>query len=137
MTLGTYLCFSADMSEKQTKHNWEVAAKGLLKSEMIQREFDYQRLSAHMEKLGLQNVSANNLKSKINRGSFSAAFFIQALVAMGCEEINIKNLPIRKRLPIHTLAADVGRDNTQHAAATIHESPPADYQRRPGQDSDQ
>lgn len=88
------------MNIKYDKHDWEIAAKGLLKSEMIHREFDYNRLSLHMQKLGFQNVSANNLKSKINRGSFSAAFFIQALIAMGCEEINIKNLPIRKKLSV-------------------------------------
>lgn len=88
------------MSEIQNKHDWEVAAKGLLKSEMILREFDYTRLSTHLENMGLQNVSANNLKSKINRGSFSAAFFIQALIAMDCEEISIKNLPIRKKFPM-------------------------------------
>ncbi|MEJ2407283.1 MAG: DUF6471 domain-containing protein, partial [Candidatus Thiodiazotropha sp.] len=98
MTDSTHLCLIAVMNKKYDKHDWETAAKNLLKSEMIHREFDYSRLSLQMRKLGFQNVSVNNLRSKINRGSFSAAFFIQALIAMGCEEINIKNLPIRKQL---------------------------------------
>jgi len=86
------------MNKKTNKHAWEVAAKGLLKSEMIHREIDYTRLSERMVKMGIPNTSADNLRSKINRGSFSATFFIQALIALGCEEINIKNLPIIKRL---------------------------------------
>lgn len=118
------------MSNKHNKHDWEVAAKGLLKSEMLHREFDYTRLSTRMENMGLQYVSANNLKSKINRGSFSAAFFIQVLIAMGCEEINIKNLPIRKKLT--TLPQETGSEGTaayhQHKEGrTVHEVPPEGY----------
>lgn len=134
MTDDTHLCLIDGMSEKHKKHDWEVAAKGLLKSEMVQREFDYNRLSIHMENLGLQNVSANNLKSKINRGTFSAAFFIQALIAMGCEEITIKNLPIRKKLT--TLPHP--KDNSHHSAISesmaIHETPPGDYVKNSGKD---
>lgn len=115
------------MSEEQKKHDWEVAARGLLKSEMIHREFDYNRLSVQMEALGLQNVSANNLKSKINRGTFSAAFFIQALIAMGCEEINIKNLPIKKKVAPHSHQ----KGNSNHSALsnsnTVHDKQPNDY----------
>jgi hypothetical protein len=86
------------MTKKLDKHDWEVAARGLIRSEMIHREMSYATLSERMEKIGVPNTSANNLKSKINRGAFSAAFLIQALIAIGCDEINIKNLPIRKRL---------------------------------------
>jgi len=86
------------MSYKFNKHDWEVAAKSLLKSEMLHFEVDYAQLSERMEKMGIPNISSDNLRSKINRGSFSATFLIQALIAIGCDDINIKNLPIRKRL---------------------------------------
>jgi len=86
------------MNKEFNKHDWEVGAKGLLKSEMLHREIDYAQLSKRMEKMGIPNTSPNNLKSKINRGSFSAAFLLQVLVAIGCDDINIKNLPIRKRV---------------------------------------
>lgn len=84
------------MNKEFNKHNWEVAAKVLLKSEILHREISYAQLSERMEKMGIPNVSPNNLRSKINRGSFSAAFLIQAFVAIGCDDINIKNLPIKK-----------------------------------------
>ncbi|VAX11257.1 hypothetical protein MNBD_GAMMA26-859 [hydrothermal vent metagenome] len=86
------------MGKRFNKHDWEVAAKGLLKSEMIHREIDYVQLSRLLVKMGIPNASPDNLRSKINRGSFSATFLIQSLLALGCEEINIKNLPITKRL---------------------------------------
>lgn len=80
------------------KHDWEVAAKSILKIEMTRQNMSYKELSRRMESLGVPYSSADNLKSKINRGSFAAIFMLQVLYVLGINLVEIKNLPIRKEL---------------------------------------
>lgn len=120
------MCFIGEMTTPHNKHDWEVAAKGLIKSEMVQRELDYTRLAERLQAIGFARVTANNLKSKINRGSFSASFLLQALIAMGCEEISIKNLPINQRLAYRT-NTPATKHQQQTKSATVHEDSPTAY----------
>lgn len=63
--------------------------KGILKAELKRRGLTYadlvERLAAH----GVVETEAN-LRNKISRGSFTAAFFLQCLIAIGCEYVQIK-----------------------------------------------
>lgn len=69
--------------------------KAILKSELKRRDLTYgdlvDRLAAH----GIVETEAN-LRNKISRGSFTAAFFVQCLVAIGCQHIPIQ-APMRSR----------------------------------------
>jgi hypothetical protein len=62
--------------------------KGILKAELKRRGMTYgdlvERLAAH----GVAESEAN-LRNKISRGSFTAAFFLQCLIAIGCEHVQI------------------------------------------------
>jgi hypothetical protein len=62
--------------------------KGILKAELKRRGMTYgdlvERLAAH----GVVESEAN-LRNKISRGSFTAAFFLQCLIAVGCEHVQI------------------------------------------------
>ena len=62
--------------------------KGILKSELKRREMTYADLSEKLALLGVHETEAN-LRNKISRGSFTAAFFVQCLLAMGCRGIRI------------------------------------------------
>jgi len=63
--------------------------KGILKGELKRRGLTYADL---VEKLALQGVieTEANLRNKISRGAFTAAFFMQCLIAIGCEVVHIK-----------------------------------------------
>ena len=64
-------------------------AKGILKAELKRRGMTYGDL---VERLAVRGVveSEANLRNKLSRGSFTAAFFLQCLLAIGCEYIQIR-----------------------------------------------
>lgn len=57
--------------------------KNLLKSEMKKVGFTYKNLVDALEERGIHETEAN-LRNKISRGGFSAAFFVEVLQALGC-----------------------------------------------------
>jgi hypothetical protein len=62
--------------------DWNEKAKRLLKSELIRRGVGSEDLVALLENIGVEETKAS-IDSKISRGTFSAAFLIQCLNAMG------------------------------------------------------
>ncbi len=62
--------------------------KGILKAELKRRGMTYGDLVARLAAHGVTESEAN-LRNKISRGSFTAAFFLQCLIAIGCEHIQI------------------------------------------------
>jgi len=63
--------------------------KGILKAELKRRGLTYADLVDRLAVNGVVETEAN-LRNKISRGSFTAAFFVQCLVAIGCEYVQIK-----------------------------------------------
>jgi hypothetical protein len=63
-------------------------ARGTVRAEMAKRGLTYAKL---VERLKLYGVEENerNLRNKIARGTFSAAFMVQVMEAMGANEIPI------------------------------------------------
>lgn len=70
------------------KTDWEAKVQGLLKSELKKRGVTYAQL---VEKLAAVGVSETepNIRNKLARGKFTAAFMIQCLTAIGCETLRI------------------------------------------------
>lgn len=62
--------------------------KGILKAELKRRGMTYGDLVERLAVHGVNETEAN-LRNKISRGSFTAAFFLQCLIAIGCEHIQI------------------------------------------------
>ena len=62
--------------------DWNEKAKRLLKSELVRRGVSSEDLVALLENIGVEETKAS-IDSKISRGTFSAAFLIQCLNAMG------------------------------------------------------
>ncbi len=63
---------------------WNDKAKQLLKSELVRRGFTTSDLVELLDRIGVKETKAS-IDSKISRGTFSAAFLIQCLNAIGCK----------------------------------------------------
>jgi hypothetical protein len=62
--------------------DWNEKAKRLLKSELVRRGVTSEDLVNLLENIGVEETKAS-IDSKISRGTFSAAFLIQCLNAIG------------------------------------------------------
>ena len=62
---------------------WEQRVKGLLKAELKKRGLGYRELAQKLSDMGIPETE-RNIANKISRGGFTAVFFVQCLVAIGC-----------------------------------------------------
>lgn len=67
---------------------WENHAKGILKAELKRRNMTYAMLIDRLHAMGVDE-SERNLRNKIARGKFTAAFFLQCLSAIGAHTVSI------------------------------------------------
>lgn len=70
------------------KTDWEDKAKGILKAELKRRNMTYQHLVDRLAEAGVKE-DEHNLRNKVARGKFTAAFFLQCLAAIGVREIRL------------------------------------------------
>ncbi len=66
--------------------DWNAEAKGILKAEIARRHLTYAGVVEKLAAIGINETEAN-LRNKISRGGFSAAFFIQTLTAIGVHSV--------------------------------------------------
>jgi hypothetical protein len=78
--------------KKRPRTPWNAQAKWLLKGEMTRRGVTYKQLARLLEAEG-ETDSDQSLMTRINRGTFSLAFFLQAVRAMGTNTLDISHLP--------------------------------------------
>ena len=67
---------------------WGNKVKGLLKAELKRRNVSYKELAKRLEAMGIHETE-RNINNKISRGGFTAVFFVQCLVAIGCETVRL------------------------------------------------
>lgn len=67
---------------------YEARAKAALRKVMDERNVSYDELAAKLRKKGVE-ISDGGLENKIARGTFTAAFLIQCLDALGAKAIQI------------------------------------------------
>ena len=68
--------------------NWNNKVKCLLKSEHVRRGLSNGDLASLLQANGI-NETKSSIDSKISRGTFSAAFFLQCLTVIGCNKIEV------------------------------------------------
>jgi len=61
--------------------DWNSYAKRVMRSEMAKRSLTYANLVALLAEIGVKETEAN-LRNKVSRGSFTAAFLFQCLAVM-------------------------------------------------------
>jgi len=70
--------------------DWNDKAKRLLKSELMKRGISNSDLVLRLNSVGIEETKSS-VDSKISRGTFSAAFFLQCLTVIGCERLLIES----------------------------------------------
>ena len=71
-----------------TDEKFEDLAKGLLKAELKRRNMTYADLVGMLKRIGVKEEE-HNLRNKVARGKFTAAFFLQCLTAIGVKELRL------------------------------------------------
>jgi hypothetical protein len=69
--------------------DWQLRVKGILKAELKRRHVGYAELAEKLGALGIKD-SERNIANKVSRGSFTAVFFVQCLVAIGCHTVRLE-----------------------------------------------
>ena len=69
---------------------WQARVKGILKAELKRRNVGYKQLAEKLEALGIHETE-RNINNKISRGGFTAVFFVQCLVAIGCGTLRLED----------------------------------------------
>jgi len=72
-----------------TDKEWQDRVKGILKSELKRRNVSYKQLAERLDAMGIHETE-RNINNKISRGGFTAVFFVQCLVAIGCQVVRLE-----------------------------------------------
>lgn len=72
----------------KSEDEWVNMAKGILRAEMARKAITYDDLSNRLSEL-VGPVTSVNLRNKVARGGFTAAFFLQCLRACGATKIDL------------------------------------------------
>lgn len=67
---------------------WEDKARRLLRAEMARHGVSYAQLVEKLAGIGVQE-DERNVRNKISRGKFTAAFMLACLAALGSREIHL------------------------------------------------
>ncbi len=73
---------------QEDKNYWAKVVTKILKAELAKRGIDYPTLTTKLHEINV-NISVEDLRGRMSRGTFSAALFIQCLRAIG-----VTSLPI-------------------------------------------
>lgn len=69
---------------------WDARVKGMLKGELKRRGVTYSQLAERLREIGVRETEPN-IRNKIARGRFTAVFFVQCLVAIGCHTLHLED----------------------------------------------
>jgi hypothetical protein len=68
------------------KTDWEMKAANLLKAELKRRGITYANLVDRLAGIGIEEKEVN-IRNKLSRGKFTAAFMLQCLHAIGSQQL--------------------------------------------------
>ena len=64
--------------------DWEAMARGIIRAEMAKQGITYSQLVEKLDSIGVQE-DERNLRNKVSRGKFTAAFMLQCMKALEME----------------------------------------------------
>lgn len=70
------------------QNEWEQRAANLLKSELKRKGVTYAQLVEKLAEIGIDEKEVN-VRNKLSRGKFTAAFLLQCLSAIGTASITL------------------------------------------------
>ncbi len=68
--------------------DWEARARGIIRGEMARKGITYARLVERLAEIGVVE-DERNLRNKVSRGKFTAAFLLQCATALGLTTISL------------------------------------------------
>lgn len=71
------------------KTDWEMMAANLLKAELKRKGVTYAGLVERLNAMGIDEKEVN-VRNKLSRGKFTAAFFLQCLSAIGSQQLYLQ-----------------------------------------------
>ena len=70
------------------RNEWEERAANLLKAELKRKGVTYAQLVERLAEIGVDEKEVN-VRNKLSRGKFTAAFLLQCLAAIGTERLSL------------------------------------------------
>lgn len=70
------------------KTDWEMKAANLLKAELKRKGVTYAQLVDRLATIGVDEKEVN-VRNKLSRGKFTAAFLLQCLEAVGSQQLHL------------------------------------------------
>lgn len=71
------------------RNRWEDQASNLLKAELKRRGVSYGQLVERLQALGIAE-DEKNVRNKLSRGKFTAAYLLQCLEAVGAQSLRLQ-----------------------------------------------
>ena len=68
--------------------DWETMARGIVRGEMARKNVTYSQLVERLESIGVKE-DERNLRNKVSRGKFTAAFLLQCMKALEMEQLRL------------------------------------------------
>lgn len=68
--------------------DWEAKARGIIRAEMARQNVTYSQLVERLESIGVKE-DERNLRNKVSRGKFTAAFMLECLAALGSHSLRL------------------------------------------------
>jgi hypothetical protein len=86
------ITYEGVMGFPRTEAQWNERASRHLKAELKRAGITYDGLTNLLKKQGFRDETKASVSSKLVRGTFTAAFFLASLVAIGCEAISLEDI---------------------------------------------
>lgn len=68
--------------------DWEAKARGIIRGEMARQGVTYAQLVERLAAIGVVD-DERNLRNKVSRGKFTAAFLLSAMTALSVDNLKI------------------------------------------------
>lgn len=75
---------------------WDALARNLVRAELMKRGLSYARLVEALAAVGVEETE-QSIKSKMSRGRFPFAFFLQTMVAIGGQWLEVPTVEELRR----------------------------------------
>lgn len=83
----------------EDKAYWSKIVTKIIKAELAKRDIDYPTLVTKLGEIDV-NISVEDLRGRMSRGTFSAALFVQCLRAIGVTNLPIEESYFSQTMPI-------------------------------------
>ncbi|WP_026379440.1 DUF6471 domain-containing protein [Afifella pfennigii] len=68
--------------------DWEAKARGVIRGEMARQQVTYAQLVEKLAEIGVKE-DERNLRNKVSRGKFTAAFMLACMEALGTTHLAV------------------------------------------------